>query len=199
MEKSKTADIVFTVGNAEEEILSQYTAATQKVQERLKEMGIDAKVSTVSTSALTAQDTFAWTEYDHYNYQDMHLPTMEKHILYEGNDIKMMGYSQSAVKDFLFVDDKDDSVKVFEFDLQRDGTDWHSMEGGGFLFNTIVNTEHDYIKGYCVLVTQSGLQIIQMRQTGLENFRNGYYWKIQYVGNLLQTFPIEDVYGEHHF
>ena len=49
------------------------------------------------SSTLTAQDSFAWTAYDHYNYQDYYLPTLPQHITYEGNNIKMIGYSRDAV------------------------------------------------------------------------------------------------------
>ncbi|MDE7156492.1 MAG: hypothetical protein K2O02_00730 [Lachnospiraceae bacterium] len=199
MEKSKIADIIFTVGNVDSSCLEQYAAAGERAREILKEQGIQAEVSTVSTSALTAQDTFAWKEYDHYNYQDTYLPAMPKHILYEENDIIMMGYSVKPIKDFLYVADEDGSRKVFDFDLQRDSTNWHSMEGGGFLFNTMVSEEENYIQGYCILVTQSGLQLVQINKTNLDKFRNGTYNYVSQTGKLLQTFRISNLYAEHHF
>ncbi len=199
MEKSKIADIIFTVGNVDSSCLEQYAEAGERAREILKEQGIQAEVSTVSTSALTAQDTFAWKEYDHYNYKDTYLPTMPKHILYEENDITMMGYSLKPIKDFLYVADEDGSRKVFDFDLQRDSTNWHSMEGGGFLFNTMVSEEENYIQGYCILVTQSGLQLVQINKTNLDKFRNGTYNYVSQTGKLLQTFRISNLYAEHHF
>lgn len=198
MSKSRIADIIFTVGNADSSVLAAYAAATEGVRQKLEELEIEANVSTVSTSALTAQDTFAWTEYDHYNYVDRYLPTLDKHIIYDGKDIKMVGYSYAALKDFLYVEDNDSSRKIFEFDLQRDADDWHSMEGGGFLFNTIVSDEENYIQGYCILVTQSGLKLVQINKTNLERFRNGTYNMVQSAGKLLQTFPMTDLYAEHH-
>ena len=199
MEKSKLSDIIFTVGNADSELLSEYAEVTSGVEEKLMELGIEANVSTVSTSALTAQDTFAWKEYDHYNYYDWYLPTIPKHIIYDGNDIKMIGYSWAQLKDFLYVADSDSSRKIFEFDLQRDATDWHSMEGGGFLFNTVVSEEENYIQGYCILVTVSGLKLVQINRTNLSYFRNGSYAYVQNAGRLLQTFSIPNLYANHHF
>ncbi len=199
LEKSKIADIIFTVGNADRDILDKYVSAGEKVRDKLRELGIEAKVSTVSSSALTAQDTFAWKEYDHYDYKDSYGQQLPKHILYDGKDIKMLGYFWAPLKDFLYIDDNDSSRKVFEFDLQRDGTDWHSMEGGGFLFNTVVSEEENYIQGYCILVTQSGLKLVQMNKTDLSKFRNGSYSTVQKTGRLLQTFKITDLYAEHHF
>ena len=199
LEKSRIADIIFTVGNADREILDKYVIAGEQVKEKLKELGIEANVSTVSTSALTAQDTFAWTEYDHYNYSDWYLPTIPQHIIYDGNDIKMVGYSRQPLKDFLYIDDNDSSRKVFEFDLQRDNTNWHSMEGGGFLFNTKVSEEENYIQGYCILVTSSGLRLVQINKVNLSSFRNGSYGNVHSAGRLLQTFPMQNLYEEHHF
>lgn len=199
IEKSKLADIIFTVSDADSETLAAYSEATKQVEEQLKEQGIQANVSTVSTSALTAQDTFAWEEYDHYNYDDIFLPTLEKHIIYDGNDIIMMGYSCAEMIDFLYVPDNNPNRKVFEFDLQKDNTNWHSMEGGGFLFNTAVSSEEDYIQGYCILVTYSGLKLIQIDRVSLSDFRNEQYIYVQETGRLLQTFPIENLYANHHF
>lgn len=148
------------------------------------------------SSTLTAQDTFAWTEYDHYNYRDYYLPTLPQHIVYEGNNIKMLGYSYDALKDFLLVNDDNNSRKIFTFDIRRDNTDWHSMEGGGFLFNSSV--KGNTLNGFCVLITQSGLKLIEITNANLNNFRNSRYENVQNFGNLLKTYPMGNLYAEHH-
>ena len=197
--KSKSADIVFTIGDVDKDTLDVYNAAAEKLRAILKEKGVDAKIDAISTSTLTAQDRFAWKEYDHYNYKDRYLPTMEKHILYNENDIQMMGYSCSAIKDFLYVADDNPGQKTFEFDLQRDRTDWHSMEGGGFLFNTTVDDEKNTIQGFCILVSNQGLKLVQIDCHRLENFRNGSYSWVQNAGKLLRTFSLRNLYENHHF
>lgn len=198
VEKSPVADIIFTVGNTKQEILQQYIEESAKVKEYLQNRGIQCRVSTLATSALTAQDSFAWKEFDHYNYNDSCVPKLEKRILYKDNSIIMMGYSHNSMKDFLYIEDADSSKKIFEFDLQKDGTNWHSMEGGGFLFNTIVSEEEEYIQGYCILVTQFGMRLSQINKTNLTKFRDGYYAGVSQTGKLLQTFPIQNLYDEHH-
>ena len=200
VEKSKSADIVFTLGDADKETMDTYNAKAEELKKILKEKGVDARIDAVTTSTLTAQDTFAWKEYDHYNYRDRYLPAMEKHILYEGDDIRMMGYSQMPIKDFLYVADDNPGQKTFEFDLQRDQTDWHSMEGGGFLFNTTVSDEDNTIRGFCILVTQSGLRLVQIDCKNLRGgFQNGSYSWVQDAGKLLGTYKIDDLYANHHF
>ena len=199
VEKSKSADIVFTLGDADKETMDAYNAKAEELKKILKEKGVDARIDAVTTSTLTAQDTFAWKEYDHYNYKDKYLPAMEKHILYEGDDIRMVGYSQMPIKDFLYVADDNPGQKTFEFDLRRDWTDWHSMEGGGFLFNTTVSDKANTIRGFCILVTQSGLQLVQIDCRNLRGFRDGAYSRIQQAGKLLGTYKIGNLYANHHF
>ena len=199
IEKSKSADIVFTVGDTDKETLDAYNAKAEGLKKILKEKGVDAKIDAISTSTLTAQDTFAWKEYDHYNYRDSILSTLEKHILYEENDIRMLGYSRYAMKDFLYVPDDNPGQKTFEFDLQRDNNNWHSMEGGGFLFNTTVDDEKNTIKGFCILVSQQGMKLVQIDCNQLADFRNGIYNWVQYAGKLLGTYPMKDLYDLHHF
>ena len=199
VEKSRSADIVFTLGDADRETLDIYRAKAEELRKDLKEKGVDARVDTVSASMLTAQDTFAWKEYDHYNFPDKFLPKLEKHILYEGDDIRMVGYSEHALNDFLYIADDNPGKKTFEFDLQRDSTDWHSIEGGGFLFNTAVSDEKNTIKGFCILVSQTGLKLVQIDCNHLANFRNGAYRWLQDTGKLLRTYPVENLYGSHHF
>lgn len=143
----------------------------------------------METSYLTAQDTFAWNEYDHSNY-DVQSP-YTKHIIYDGDNIKMTGYRYVPYKDFLLVPDNNNSQKIFTFDIQRDNTDWHSMYGGGFLFNTVI--EDETISGYYVLITSGGLRLYSLDKVNLNNFQNSAI-----AGTLLRTFPFSNLYDEHH-
>ena len=194
VEKSRSADIVFTLGDTDKDTMDAYNAKAEELKKILKEKGVDAKIDAVSTSTLTAQDTFAWKEYGHYNCDGY-----DEHIIYEENSIKMIGYHSSPKKDFLYIADDNPGQKIFEFDLQRDRTDWHSMEGGGFLFNTTVSEEDNTIRGFCILVTQSGLRLVQIDCKNLQGFRNGSYNWVQYAGKLLGTYKLGDLYANHHF
>lgn len=130
------------------------------------------------SNTLTAQDSFAWNEYDHYNYKEPYYSQLNlpRHIISDGNNIKMMGYGEVAYKDFLLVNDDSNSRKIFTFDIQRDQTDWHSMEGGGFLFNSSVTG--NTLNGFCVLITQSGLKLIEITNADLNSFRNSTYQRV---------------------
>lgn len=208
--KAKNVDIVVTVGNADVEDINTLSRNIAKVKSSLENKGFSVNLSTVSTSTLTAQDTFAWDEYDHYNYRDSYLPTLEKHIIYEEDSIKMLGYSVEPLRDWLFVDDGISAKRVLSFDMVRDKTDWHSMEGGGFLFNTSirdVNTAEDgadpkYVKlmnGYCILLTAGGFKLIQFTDLDAESFRNGgVSGSAQSAGKVLMSVPVSNVYDNYN-
>ncbi|MBR3771569.1 MAG: hypothetical protein IKL07_04815, partial [Clostridium sp.] len=194
IEKAKAADIVFTVGSVDDESMKLYGDKIEQIKKDLEDSGIDAKISTVSSSVLTAKDTFAWQEFSHDN-----IDGYDKHIVYNEKDIVMRGYYYTAYKDFLYVPDENDNQKVFEFDLQRDNTDWHSMEGGGFLFNTTISLENNTIKGFCVLVAYDGLRLVSINCNNLKRFRDGSYRSVEHAGKRLRTIPIDNVYANHHF
>lgn len=150
------------------------------------------------SNTLTAQDSFAWNEYDHYNYKEPYYSQLNlpRHIISDGNNIKMMGYGEVAYKDFLLVNDDSNSRKIFTFDIQRDQTDWHSMEGGGFLFNSSVTG--NTLSGFCILITQSGLKLIEITNADLNSFRNSSYQYVENFGRLLNKYPMSSLYAEHH-
>lgn len=209
---AKNIDMVVTVGNAEVSDIETLNRNITQIKNTLESRGYNVKLSTVSTSTLTAKDTFAWDEYDHYDYRDSYLPTLDKHILFEDDSIKMVGYSWAPLRDWLFVDDGVDAKRILSFDMIRDRTDWHSMEGGGFLFNTTIrdeqqqtddeNAEPVYVKkmdGYCILLTSGGFKLIQFNDIDVESFRNGgVSGSMQTAGKVLASVGVADVYDSYN-
>lgn len=210
--KAKNIDIVATVGNVDSDDIRTLNRELDQVKAELEDKGYSVQLSTASTSTLTARDTFAWDEYDHYNYADSYLPTLEKHILYEEDSIRMVGYSWAPLRDWLFVDDGVKAKRILSFDMVRDRTDWHSMEGGGFLFNTSIfeeetgetdeNGERKTVKlldGYCILLTSGGFKLIQLDRVDLNQFRDGgINGNVQYIGKVLASVGVRDVYADYH-
>ncbi|MDR1674139.1 MAG: terpene cyclase/mutase family protein, partial [Oscillospiraceae bacterium] len=184
----RVVDLIFTASSDDISLISRYAGKIEQIKTELENLGYIVNMSSVDTSYLSAKDTFAWIEYDHPNYNTQSPYT--QHIVYEDNNIRMLGYTAVPYKDFLLVPDSNDSQKIFNFDIQRDSTDWHSMEGGGFLFNTVI--EENLISGYYVLITQNGLKLYRLDKVNLTNFRNGT------SGTVLQTFPFPNLYDEHH-
>ena len=141
---------------------------------------------------------WAWTAYDHPNYDTS--SGHDKHIIIDGKNIKMDGYLQAGYKDFLFVDGENSTRKVFELDFQRDQTsrydseyNWHSMYGGGFLFNTSINEEENTISGYYILITESGAELFKVDNMAFDTFRNS-----ENKGKRLSTFTFDNRFDKHH-
>ena len=185
----RVVDLIFTTSSDDTALIKQYADKIEKIKKKLEKQGYIVNLCSVETSYLTAQDTFAWNEYDHPNY-DVQSP-YTKHIIYEEDNIKMTGYQYVPYKDFLIVPDNNNSQKLFTFDIQRDNTDWHSMYGGGFLFNTVI--EDETISGYYILITSGGLRLYSLDKVNLNTFRNS-----SVAGTLLKTFPFSNLYEEHH-
>ena len=184
----RVVDLIFTTSSEDTELINKHTAQIETIKDKLEKIGYAVNLSN-STSYLSAKDTFAWIEYDHPNYNTQTPYT--QHIVYDDNSIKMLGYTAVAYKDFLLVPDENSSQKIFNFDIQRDKTDWHSMNGDEFLFNTTVGEET--ISGYYVLVTSGGLRLYRLDNVNLKSFRNS-----STTGTLMQTFTFSNLYDEHH-
>ena len=213
--KAKNVDIVVTVGNADIDDIDTLNKNVEKVEKDLEDKGYSVNLSTVTATTLTAKDKFAWEEYDHYNYKDSYLPTLDKHITFSDDSIKMLGYSVAPLRDWLYVNDGISAKRVLSFDMVRDKTDWHSMEGGGFLFNTSIEEVTPEIpegspegteapapvkkmNGYCILLTQGGFKLIKFTDLDVQAFRDGAYGSAQSAGKVLKTFPVADVYDNYN-
>lgn len=99
-----------------------------------------------------------WKIYDHVgNWGEDPFPTgddprgnaFNRHIVINGSSVIFYGNGVEPFKDFLFLPSNDTAAKSFTFDLDLSGIKAHSMEGGGFLFNTEIN--NGLMSGYCTL------------------------------------------------
>lgn len=159
------------------------------------------KTVTKNIYLLSASSNFDWIKYDHYNYKQPYVNSLPKHILFEKDSIKMMGYTQDAIKDFLITNDINNgdsyalTQKYLSFKIERDKNDWHTMEGGGFLFNILYKNKK--ISGYCILVTQGGLRLYELKNIDAQSFSDGKNGNISKIGKLLGQYNIGDVLSQH--
>ena len=157
----------------------------------------------IKINLLTSESKFDWNVYDHYNYSEPYSKTLEKHIVTTGNDIKMIGYSVAPIKDFMLTNGNDDDTsfvhstqKILSFNIKRDANNWHTMEGGGFLFNVKIDDNKLYC--HCILITAGGLKLYEINDIDVDDFRNGSIGNISKVGELLGTYDIGNVLDDHH-
>ncbi|GAB6106743.1 S-layer homology domain-containing protein [Fusibacter bizertensis] len=93
-----------------------------------------------------------------------------KHIIIAnmGQRITFYGYGSPAYKDFMIMDNTEDTTKIFDFQLDLSGVSYHSMEGGGFLFNTQVTDGKLY--GYAILILSTGPTLYKIDGVDIDLF-----------------------------
>ena len=104
-----------------------------------------------------------WQIFDNVgNWQEDPFPTgddprgnvFNRHIVVIGNAVYFYGNGVHPFKDFLYLPSSEAAAKSFTINLDLCGIKYHSMEGGGFLFNTKI--DGGLLSGYCALFTITG-------------------------------------------
>ena len=91
------------------------------------------------TTALAADD---WTQYGRGGHASAH-----------GDSVSFSGHPQDPFVSLLFRPANDGDYRVLTFHLSEGVSDWHTLEGSGFLFNAGISG--GILNGYAVLFTQS--------------------------------------------
>lgn len=191
--KEMRLDIVAAFGDVSLDRTQGFRDALSDVKDILESRGVKTRLGGVLSQQVTTTDAFAWQIYEHTNYRFLYTtpqPPNRAHsieIKNNGTELTMYGYNTEMYKDFLFLPDTDPGEKVFTFDLVGGSNNWHSMEGGGFLFNTSI--ENGRIEGYCILVTLSGLRLSKVSATLTDMMANLYNNMSQY-GQLINQWPM---------
>lgn len=164
----------------------------------------------------TGSTDFEWKYYDHENYEDRFAETLDRHIEVddENSEIKMIGYTVDPIKDFMVTKETGNIASIIHspqknisFSIKRDYNNWHTMEGGGFLFDVSITDEDEEsgskgkITAHCVLVTQLGLRLYTLRNVDIEEFSDGKLGNVIRVGEQMgeSYYDIGNVYDEHNF
>lgn len=102
-----------------------------------------------------------WQAFDHVgNWNEADFPNdgddprgkaFNRHIVIDGSEVIFFGNGVRPFKDFLYMPNAETTAKSFTFNLDLSGINYHSMEGGGFLFNTEI--DGGLLYGYCALFT----------------------------------------------
>lgn len=203
------ADIVLTVGDSSVDS-SSFEA---DLKAKLSSLGVQdsrIKVSGLKSEAVSAEDTFAWNIYDHKgnwgedNYPNgdgQENPADNQHIIVknDGKNIVFYGYGQPGYKDFMFMQNESNSKKSFEFEINEAGINYHSMEGGGFLFNTDID-ENGILNGYAILFLQAGVGVYKMTNINANDFHNeqirGFYDPYGWYGTYPGITQIGSLYSK---
>ncbi|WP_245850906.1 S-layer homology domain-containing protein [Paenibacillus herberti] len=78
-----------------------------------------------------------------------------------GNTLTFYGYTSPAYKDFMLTQGSPSGKKIITFDMDESKVDYHSMEGGGFLFNTEIDG-NGKLSGYSILYVQGAVKVYKI-------------------------------------
>lgn len=154
-----------------------------------------------SIHVMTATNNFGFVEYQQENYKEPYRNNeIYDHIYMEGNDIVMKGYTDKPFKDMYITQQNDDNSsyihsqqKLITFNIKRDSTDWHTMEGGGFIFDASI--KDGKLTGNCILVTQKEVRLYQIRNKDFERFRGGQIGNIRNCALTLPGYTLPSSYS----
>jgi len=133
--------------------------------------------------------------------------TNDPHIVtHSDGSVTFYGYGAPAYKDFMLSKDNTVSDKSFKFNLDGSAVDYHSMEGGGFLFSIEVNnqdtadTADDTMSGYGVLFTQDGTNLYELTDVNIADFHDETDNAMEYINgvNLVNTYAKDDSTDQHY-
>ena len=110
-----------------------------------------------------------WQEYDHNNTNDSNISNGDHvHIDSATQSMYFRGYGVTGYKDYMIYDDGQPYQKDITLTINEESTDWHTLEGGGFLLN--VGGPESAKNGYLMLFEQSGISLYQLNGCNLSEY-----------------------------
>lgn len=117
-----------------------------------------------------------WTMYTHNGTNDSYIRDIN-HVYTTGEGINQSihfrGYGKRQYKDFMLYDDGAPYSKIVGFDINESFTDYHTLEGAGFLLN--VNRAGGGLNGYVLLYEQQSISLYKVNYSDIYSFDNGNY------------------------
>lgn len=188
------AEVYYHVEKENFESILYETQLNEAVKTKLLEAGINPKYVTImdaSASAATVKDT----THVHSGLESWrtssNIPEVETadynhvQITNDGKTLAFYGYTSPAYKDFMITNGNPSGKKIITFDMDESKVDYHSMEGGGFLFNTEVDGE-GILRGYAILYVQNGIQVLQIDGINVNDLHNEKSKALSNMSNVSQ-------------
>ena len=101
-------------------------------------------IAVLPMQALAAEGDAGWTQYGRTG-----------HASASGDTVSFSGHPTDPFTTLLFRPAQDGDYRTFTFHLTEGNTDWHTLEGSGFVFNAV--TDGNTLNGYAVLFGQSNV------------------------------------------
>lgn len=140
------------------------------------------------------EDTNNWDEWQKEDYWEWHTRETTKDMAYNGkhiqiqdNAIDFYGYGVTSYKDFLYKEYKNPGKKIFEFRIDEQKANYHTLDGAGFIFNA--KKENNKLSGYVVLFTDSNVDLYKLKDIDISKFETTASKSISDYGTLIKSVP----------
>lgn len=171
---SPVAEVYYNVGTSSYPSGDFESQLNDAIKAKLDAGGVNPKyVSIMDASAdpATVTDmTYVHSGYDSWyidNWGYKATPEVETadynhvQVSNSGKTLTFYGYTAPAYKDYMLTSGSPSGKKIITFDMDESKVDYHSMEGGGFLFNTEINSEGE-LSGYAILYVQGYVKVYKI-------------------------------------
>lgn len=178
------AEVYYNVGSStyhSEEFEAKLTSA---VAQKLNAQGINPKYVSIMDAG-ASQTSISDETYVHAgkdSWYDGSVPQVEtadyRHVQFTNNNktVSFYGYTAPGYKDFMLTQGSPVGKKVITFDMDESKATYHSMEGGGFLFNSSIDGDGK-LSGYAILYVEYGIKVYEIKDVDAVAFheeRNAY-------------------------
>ncbi|WP_247681818.1 S-layer homology domain-containing protein [Paenibacillus sp. Marseille-P2973] len=170
---SSVAEVYYNVGTSTANLGDDFESKlNDAVKNKLIQEGIDPKYAKYVTSMDASANPATVTDetYVHKGKETWYMgnqPQVETEnynhvqISNNGKALTFYGYTQPGYKDYMLTSGSPSGKKIITFDMDESKVDYHSMEGGGFLFNTKIDNSGK-LSGYAILYEQDSITVYEI-------------------------------------
>ncbi|WP_042167212.1 S-layer homology domain-containing protein [Paenibacillus gorillae] len=180
----------------------------EAVKAKLAAAGVNPKyVSIMDASADPAavSDSHVHSGYDSWYINNGYVikPSVEtadyNHVQSSNNGktLTFYGYTSPAYKDYMLTSGTPSGKKIITFDMDESKVDYHSMEGGGFLFNTQIDSAGK-LSGYAILYVQGSIKVYNINGVDATALHNETGRTLSSIAGVTQVASYSKGASTHH-
>ena len=133
-----------------------------------------------------------WKEWQKEEFWEWHTRTTTddkayngKHIVIQNDTIDFYGYGENSYKDFLYKEYKNPGKRIFQFRLDEEKANYHTLDGAGFIFNA--EKENNKLSGYILLFMQRSINLYNIKDININEFETTPNKTISDYGELIKA------------
>lgn len=151
----------------------------------------------VKAANQTTDSSAEWKEWQKEEYWEWHTRTTKddkayngKHIVIQNNSIDFYGYGDNSYKDFLYKEYKNPGKRIFQFRLDEEKANYHTLDGAGFIFNA--KKENNKLSGYILLFMEKSVNLYKVKDIDIDEFETAPNKKVSDYGELIKAIQKTD-------